>query len=153
MKIRRAITADSEEIGALIVKLAAEFITHEFGPGARKYFLTSNDGASVKRFMESGFTYHVAESGNRVVGVVGVKNPSHLYHLFVGVSHQGKGLGRRLWEVAMADCLQNGPIEVFTVNSSNNAVNFYERLGFVQTKAMQNKEGVLFIPMKLRVGR
>ena len=101
VKIRRAKVSDADEIGSLIAKLAQQFITQEFDPDARSHFLASNDGTSVKGFIESGFTYHVAESANTIVAVVGVKDPSHLYHLFVDVSHQGEGLARRLWEVAI----------------------------------------------------
>ena len=151
MKIRKTELKDAEEIGRLIVKLAERYITQEFNPKARRYFLASNNGKSVKRFMESGFSYHIADIGGRVVGVVGVRDNSHLYHLFIDESHQGKGMARQLWDVAMADCISNGNPGVFTVNSSNYAVGVYESLGFVRTKPMQNNEGALYNPMELRV--
>lgn len=49
-------------------------------------------------------------------GVVGVRDNSHLYHLFVAKPFQGCGLGRRLWEHAKAQYLAAGNPGVFTVN-------------------------------------
>ncbi|HWI98136.1 MAG TPA: GNAT family N-acetyltransferase [Burkholderiales bacterium] len=51
------------------------------------------------------------------------------------------------WSVARTDCLAAGNPGGFTVNSSNNAVAIYEKLGFVRTAPMQNKDGVLYNPM------
>lgn len=153
MKIRKAETTDAEEIGSLIVGIARTTITKEFSPEAQSRFLASNDGGSVKKFMKSGFSYHVAESDKKIVGVIGVKERFHLYHLFVNQSHQGKGLAKRLWAVAMAESLAGAKSGIFTVNSSNEAVKLYENLGFVRTEPMQESDGVLYNPMELRVGR
>lgn len=151
MDIRRADLADAKEIATLIGELSERFITGEFEPEAKRGFLQSNDLDAVTRFMESGFSYHVAETEGVTVGVVGVRDNSHLYHLFVGAAHHGKGLARQLWNVAMAECLNKGNPGVFTVNSSNNAVGVYERFGFVRTAPMQTKDGVTYNPMELRV--
>jgi ribosomal protein S18 acetylase RimI-like enzyme len=149
-EIRKAELSNAEEIGELIAMLAQEFITHEFTPDAERQFLASNDRESVKEFMKSGFSYHVAVDGGRIVGVVGVKNNSHLYHLFIDIPYQGMGLARQLWQAAMDDCISSGNLGIFTVNSSNNAVGVYEKFGFVRVKPMQNDDGVFYNPMELR---
>ena len=148
--IKKAELGNAEEIGELIAMLAQEFITHEFTPKAQRHFLASNDGESVKEFMKIGFSYHVAIDAGRIVGVVGVKDNSHLYHLFIDIPYQGMGLARRLWQVAMDDCISNGNSGIFTVNSSNNAVGVYENFGFVPIGPMQNDNGVFYNPMELR---
>ena len=62
---------------------------------------------------------------------------------------QGKGVARRLWEVAKAVSLDAGNPGVFTVNSSRYAVGLYETFGFVGQSEAIDRSGVIFIPMKL----
>ena len=149
--IREANLNDSSEIGELIRVLAEKFITHEFDTKARTHFLSSNDGISVEKNMKSGFSYHVAADRGRIVGVVGVKDKSHLYHLFVAEDSQGKGFARKLWEKALRELTSQGDTKVITVNSSNNAIGFYKKLGFNQTGPVIEKEGIQYNPMEYKV--
>jgi ribosomal protein S18 acetylase RimI-like enzyme len=134
----------------LICTLAKKFITPEFSTPAREDFLSSNNGNSVEQNIKSGFTYFVATDSKQLVGVVGVKDNSHLYHLFVAEQYQGMGLARRLWGKAMDECKRLGNRGNFTVNSSNNAVDVYEKLGFERTGPTAEKDGVFFNPMEYR---
>ena len=150
VEVREAELGDANEIGSLICSLAEKFITHEFSYKARKHFLSSNNGESVAQNMKSGFSYFVATDSGQLVGVVGVKDNSHLYHLFVVEHYQGMGLARRLWGVAMDECKRKGNRGTFTVNSSNNATGVYEKLGFERTGPTDEKDGALFNPMEYR---
>jgi ribosomal protein S18 acetylase RimI-like enzyme len=145
--IRAMSHADIASVASLLESLAREHIIHEFGPHAREVFLTKNNENSIREFVAQGFRYHVAELNGRIIGFVGVRDNKHLYHLFVANEFQRQGLGRQLWNVARAQCLAAGNPGNFTVNSSNNAVAIYERLGFVRTGPMQNRDGVLYNPM------
>nr|MBO2513883.1 hypothetical protein [Gammaproteobacteria bacterium] len=86
-----------------------------------------------------------------IVGVVGMRDGSHVYHLFVAEEHQGRGLGRVLREHAKAECLRRGRPAAFTVNSSRGAVPIYERFGFRIAAPEQEVEGVRFVPMRLEL--
>ena len=66
----------------------------------------------------------------------------HVYHLFVDTLVQKRGLGRRLFQVAREAALAAGGSGEFTVNSSNYAVGFYERLGFRRLWGPLLKNGV-----------
>jgi ribosomal protein S18 acetylase RimI-like enzyme len=139
--------ADIAPVAALLESLAREHIVHEFGPRAKELFLTKNNEDGIRKFVAQGFCYHIAELDGRIVGFVGIRDNKHLYHLFVANEFQRRGLGRQLWNVARARCLATGNPGIFTVNSSNNAVAIYERLGFIRTGPMENKDGVLYNPM------
>ena len=89
-------------------------------------------------------------SRSRIVGFVGVRDNKHLYHLFVANDFQRRGVARRLWTVAREECIAAGNPGTFTVNSSNNAVAAYERLGFVRSGPTKNDDGVLYNPMATR---
>ena len=136
-------------IAALLEQLARRYITVEFTPSAEAKFLKSNDVASINTFMTSGFRYWVAERNGSLVGFVGVRDHSHLYHLFVAESEQKHGIARALWQTAERACRAAGNTGRFTVNSSNNAVGVYEAFGFVRAGPPQNSDGVLFNPMVL----
>lgn len=147
VRIRPMSDADIALVAALLESLAREHIVHEFEPQAKELFLTKNNENSIREFVTQGFRYHVAELNDRIIGFVGVRDNNHLYHLFVAKEFQRQGLGRQLWNVARAECLAAGNPGRFTVNSSNNAVAIYERLGFLRVGPVQNRDGVLYNPM------
>jgi len=149
--VRPANVSDAECIASLIARVAGRFILPEFSQQGRERFLTDHRPEPIRQRMESGFEYHVAEAAGEIVGVVGVRDGSHLYHLFVAEEHQGRGLGRTLWEHAKAQCLRRGRPAAFTVNSSRGAVPVYERFGFKVAVPEQEIDGVRFVPMRLEL--
>jgi ribosomal protein S18 acetylase RimI-like enzyme len=134
-------------VAALLESLAHEHILHEFTREAKELFLSKNNANSIRELVQKGLRYHVAIVTNRIVGFVGTRDNTHLYHLFVANEFQRKGLGRTLWNTARANCMAAGNQGAFTVNSSNNAIAIYERLGFVRSGPMQDMGGVLYNPM------
>ena len=104
---------------------------------------------AITQYMQSEYSYHVAEIEGKLVGVVAVRNNNHLYHLFVAERYHHRGIAKKLWQLAMEECLRNGNTGEFTVNSSTYAQDVYKSLGFVAQSGPQEKNGVIFIPMKL----
>ena len=147
MKIRAAGISDAPSISKLIIPLSEHYILHEFPPQARQALLASMSPDGIAKLMESGCAYHLAEMDHRVVGVVAIKECSHLYHLFVDEAHQRRGIARQLWTTAMQVCLDGGASGEFSVNSSRYAQSVYERLGFIVRSAAQGRNGVVSIPM------
>ena len=150
VEIRPGHRSDAPAISAFLVPLAENFIAHEFDPTARDKFLATFSPAAIGQYLDSGFRYHLAESGSSLVGVVSTRNESHVYHLFVAESAQRTGLGRRLWQIAREAALTAGHRGDFTVNSSRFAVGFYEKLGFDRDGPENNQDGVRSVPMRLR---
>jgi phospholipid N-methyltransferase/GNAT superfamily N-acetyltransferase len=149
--IRPATPADAGAISALLIALSEKYIAHEFTPSGREYLLATMATDRIATTMRDGFRYHVAQDEGRIVGVVGVCDGSHLYHLFVAESHQRRGLARELWRTAMAACLELDGLREFTVNSSLHARPFYERLGFVAVAGPRDVRGVVSVPMRMTV--
>ena len=148
--IRKATADDSEIVSELICELSAKYITHEFSAQGVEHLLASMNPGAIRKCFNADYQYHLAEMGDQVVGVVGVRDNSHLYHFFVAEKYQGRGIGRKLWQVAMDTCLSNGNAGEFTVNSSRYALGIYEKLGFVAQSAPKEKSGVVYIPMKFK---
>jgi GNAT superfamily N-acetyltransferase len=149
MHVRRATIRDAARISELIRPLAERYIAHEFSPEGAANLLASMETEAICGYFESGYEYHVAEEEGELVGVVGVRDNSHLYHLFVADESRGRGVARRLWQVARDACRRAGSAGEFTVNSSRFAVGMYRKLGFVEIGPPETKDGVTAIPMKL----
>lgn len=149
MKIRPATVDDAPAISALIRPLTQAFVAGELTEEAAARLLESMEAASIRKYILSGYRYHVAEEDGKIVGAVAVKENSHLYHLFVSRDFQGRGLARQLWEAAKGASLAAGNRGRFTVHSSLGAAGLYERLGFVKTSEPVRRSGVVYLPMKL----
>ncbi len=150
MNIREATPGDVETISGLVCELSEKFISQELTADGAEHLLASMNPDAIKKYIDSGYKYHVAEINQQVVGVVGVKDNRHLFHLFVAEQYQRKGIARNLWKTAMETCLSNGNPGEFTVNSSKYALDVYVKLGFVAQSGPVVKNGVVFIPMKMR---
>jgi ribosomal protein S18 acetylase RimI-like enzyme len=151
LKIRVAAAGDAENISQLICGLVEKFVVKEFSTQGRDFLLSTLTAETIKQNLQSGYRYHVAEVDGLLAGVVAVKGNTHLYHLFVAEQFHRRGIAKKLWHHSMNECLANGNSLEFTVNSSAYAVAVYKRLGFVAQAGPQEKNGVVFYPMKLPV--
>lgn len=151
MRIRAALPDDSEAISKLICGLVEKFIAEEFSSQGRDFLLSTMTADAIRQSMQSGYRYHVAEVKGLLAGVVAVKGNAHLYHLFVAEQFHRQGIAKKLWQLAMEECLSHGNTGEFTVNSSAYALGVYKKLGFVTQPGPKEKNGVVFYPMKLIV--
>lgn len=143
MHVRDMTDADVPAVARLLEVLAREYIVYTMPPEAASTFLRDNNGDALRRLVEQGYVYHVAEIDGAIQGFIGVRDRSHLYHLFVAKGWHGKGIARTLWEHAR----RVAGSESFTVNASNFAVPVYEAFGFVRVAPMQCVNGLEFNPM------
>ena len=82
-----------------------------------------------------------------IVGVLAVRDTSHIALMFVDKQHHRKGIAKYMFNHMLDDMAQNSEIIKITVNSSPYAVKVYERLGFTKTDEQQEKDGIIFTPM------
>ena len=85
----------------------------------------------------------------RVVGVVGVRDNSHVHHMFVAERYQRCGLATDLWRVAREACLEAGTPARFTVFSSKYALGVYRAFGFIESGPPEIKDEVIATPMEI----
>ncbi len=114
----------------------------EFGRSARSFVLDRPDGHSLL----------VTEEGDRLVGMLDVRDGSHIALFFVDVGCHGRGIGRNLLEHAIERCRVVDPdVRTVTANSSPWAVPVYERLGFVVVGPESEHKGIRCVPMVKRL--
>lgn len=151
MQIRPGTIDDAAAISRLIRPLAEKYIAHEFTPEGAANLLAHMAPETIERCFNAGYDYHVAEEAGVIIGAVGTRDDSHLYHLFVADDFCGRGIARQLWLTALVACQKRTGKQCFTVNSSAYAVEMYRRFGFAQTGPADVRNGVSSIPMKLTV--
>ena len=84
-----------------------------------------------------------------------VNEKNHLTLLFVDGAYHKNGVGKALAEKAVSDAKKalaaHGEKDggAITVNSSDQAVGFYEKLGFVKTGERRVEDGIISTPMRL----
>lgn len=148
--IRPATPDDAEPMNALVGSLMAFLLPDPEDPASAAPFLDEFTPAVFRGYLASDrYRYHVAERDGTLVGLVGIRDNEHLFHLFVAEHVHQQGLARRLWTLAKREAEAAGNSGYFTVNSSPYAVPVYRRFGFVATAPEQRENGVVFVPMAL----
>jgi GNAT superfamily N-acetyltransferase len=146
---RKTNASDAEKISELIYSLMHLFFSESDGKGAENFLQMSTPAGLAAFMVQPNINYLLGEEDGVFCGVVAVRNNSHLQHLYVVPSFQGRGVGKYLWETARDQAAAAGNNGEFTVNASLNAVPFYKRMGFVATGDVLLAGGLRFQPMKL----
>ena len=147
--IRPATKQDAAAIAQIIYDSSVPIITDEFDEEATAIFLSAATAEAISYYMDNGTEYHIAECNGRAIGTVGIDDKAHLFQLFVLPEFHRRGLASYLWNHGKDHYMEHKSTTYFTVNSSNFAVRFYEKLGFQRTGPMEEKKGVKFNPMRL----
>jgi GNAT superfamily N-acetyltransferase len=149
--IRKAIATEAEKISELIRSFMHLFLVNPDGKGA-EHFLQMTTPAGLVGFMEQpNINYLLGEKDGVFCGVVAVRNHSHLQHLYIVPTFQGRGVGRYLWETARDQAVAAGNTGQFTVNAVVSAIPFYQRMGFASVGDVTLTGGLRCQPMKLRI--
>jgi GNAT superfamily N-acetyltransferase len=147
MLITRAAPADAVEISSLIHQLSHHFLAAPDGPETEAFLVATGPARMAQYIGESSRAYAVARDSVRLAGFIALKSRTRISQFFVEPSHQGKGLGRRLWNEVRVLAGADDDAE-FTVDSSRNAVGVYRRFGFVPSGPVTQAGGLIYVPMR-----
>jgi GNAT superfamily N-acetyltransferase len=148
LTIRPATVDDAPAIGSLVLGLLPYLTVHPQALGAERFVANVGIDAQRRYLGQDNFRYHVALRGDELLGVVAVRDNTHLFHLFIRETEHGRGLGRRLWELARDEAIARGNPGSFTVNSAQRATGLYLRLGFVPAGSPVEHDGIVDVPMR-----
>lgn len=102
-----------------------------------------------RRFEAAFYRMHVVEAHGRVIGFVDVGSPrdqqwrceAELYAIYVLKSHQGNGIGRRLFELACDAVVADGRGSMYLIALQDSPYRrFYEHLGARQLASRRTGE-------------
>lgn len=127
---------DAHAIRALVARTLAHSVT-------RDEALLADTLANVERnialwLAEPQRCLHLkACAGDRVAGMVLLKDHWNLCALFVAPEFQGRGIGTALLEAACAASAGRSPKSAVLLNAAPNAIGFYRRHGFAPRESTQ----------------
>jgi len=144
ISIREARLEDLPAASRLTIAVFKQTVAPLFEPeGIRNFLAYAALDAWTERHRTGQRTW-LALKGERVVGVVQVRDGSHVSLFFVERRQQRQGIGRALIMTAIKALGVNR----LTVNSSPNSVDAYRRLGFEPVGPEDTKSGIRYTPME-----
>ena len=93
---------------------------------------------------KNNIVFYGALDGDRVVGVLGMRENNHIGYFYIDPSYQRQGIGKKLFNLMKDDYI----VHTFTVNAMPTGVDAYRRLGFFVAGDLENRGGVITTPLK-----
>ncbi len=95
-------------------------------------------------FEDNAYQTLKAQIDDRILAYIAWRDGYYISHLYVACEFQRQGIGRRLLD-AMRSRATRLPLQL---KSSINAVEFYQRYGFVAVQPVQTIKDIRFVPME-----
>ena len=108
----------------------------------------STTAEQVEKKQKIFWGYYIEDA---LVGVIAIRDKSHISLLFVKKEYHRQGVGRQLVDAVLSYCNQKSDIKELTVNSSPYATGFYHKMGFRDLGQQRIKDGIIFTPMTHKV--
>lgn len=135
-------------IGQVIRDQSFHFLVDPKSEEAQRFFLSLAPPAIEKSMNDPNRSYFVAEDSGAVVGVIMVRDKGYISQFFVAHSHQRRGIGRLLWNLAFKEAVAAGGSGEFAVDSSLLAQPVYAQLGFLPVGKPTVRNGFEFVSMR-----
>ncbi|MGN0376622.1 MAG: GNAT family N-acetyltransferase [Suilimivivens sp.] len=149
----RFVTRDEwEDAMGLAWKTFLEFEGDVYPPEGVRSFADFITDSSLKRMFIMG-TYQMlgAFLDKKIVGMISLRNQTHISLLFVDKYYHRRGIGRALISALSKYVKAEMGRDKLTVNASPYGVGFYHRLGFQDIGPEKQQDGIIFTPMYLNI--
>ncbi len=154
MEYRELESSNLTEAAGLIWKVFSEFVGPGYSGEGVETFKKVIRVEELENSLQSGKIYMAGcFEGEKLVGVVSMRDFSHVSLLFVDKAYHGRGIARGLFAKALERCIREKPeLCEITVNSSPYAVEAYKKLGFEAAGEQSTRDGITSTPLKMKVG-
>ncbi|MCI7768334.1 MAG: GNAT family N-acetyltransferase [Oscillospiraceae bacterium] len=134
-----------DEALALAARVFNETLAPIYSKSGAENFMAFVNGRELREHLLSGdHKLYVCSEGCTVIGMMMIRDGSHISLAFVDGGYRGTGVGRELFSRITEDY----PDVKFTVHAAPPAEGFYKRLGFVPTDMERIEDGITYIPME-----
>lgn len=140
MEIRKISDFEMEEAMSLVWRVFLEYEALDYTEEGIQEFKKSIEDAEWIKARE----FFGAFENGELLGLIALKNYSHISLFFVDGKHHRRGIGKKLF-IRACELNETG---YYTVNSSPYAKEVYEHLGFESTDIEQCINGLRFYPMR-----
>lgn len=148
-QIRSAYRDEWDDAMALAWKTFLKFEADDYSTeGIRHFEDFITDTTLHRMFIMGAYQMFVALEQDKIVGMITLRNNSHISLLFVDENYHRQGIGRALIEYLREYLLSEAGISKVTVNAAPYGVAFYHRLGFTDIRPEEEKDGIKYTPME-----
>lgn len=116
--------------------------------GVKNFEEFITDTTLYRMFIMGAYQMFVALDNNRIVGMITLRNASHISLLFVDEKYHRQGIGRALIEYLREYLLSEAGVGRVTVNAAPYGVAFYHKLGFRDLRPEEEQDGIKYTPME-----
>lgn len=148
-QIRNAYREEWQDAMALAWKTFLRFEADVYSPeGVKNFENFITDSTLYRMFVMGAYQMFVAVDHSKLVGMITLRDTTHISLLFVDEAYHRQGIGRGLIGY-LADYLRmEVGAERVTVNSSPYGVGFYHKMGFRDMRPEETKDGITYTPME-----
>jgi GNAT superfamily N-acetyltransferase len=150
-QIRFAVRDEWEEAMALAWRTFLVFEAPVYLPEGVRSFEDFITDSTLKKMFEMG-TYQmlVAIYEGRLIGIITLRDRTHISLLFVDERYHRQGVGRALVNRLCEYLIKEEGENRVTVNSSPYGLEFYHKIGFYDTGPEACADGIRYTPMEIR---
>ena len=143
---------EAPAVSRLVLASFNEFIGPEYTEEGIAEFRKFVEPEAIEVRAAADHFVEVAVAAGTPVGMIEIRENNHVALLFVDKAFQHHGIAKGLLRVALDKARSTVPdLERVTVNSSRYGVPAYEKLGFRQTGPERTVNGIVFIPMAMKL--
>lgn len=148
-QIRSAYQDEWEAAMALAWKTFLQFEANEYTmEGVRNFEDFITDTTLHRMFIMGAYQMFVALDRDEIVGMITLRNRSHISLLFVDEKYHRQGIGSALIAHLCRYLLARTEVSKVTVNAAPYGVAFYHKLGFRDLRPEEKKDGITYTPME-----
>jgi GNAT superfamily N-acetyltransferase len=150
--VRPAYREEWEDAMALAWRTFMKFEAHDYtAEGVESFLDFISDNVLYRMFIMGVYQLFVACDKKRLIGMISLRNETHISLLFVDERYHKQGIGRRLMEYVGNYVKTEEGHRMLTVNAAPYAIGFYHRIGFVDTGRLQMSDGIYYTPMEMSI--
>ena len=148
-QIRSAYRNEWQDAMALAWKTFLRFEADVYAPeGVRNFENFITDSTLYRMFVMGTYQLFVALDQNKIVGMITLRNATHISLLFVDEAYHRQGIGRALITYLTDYLLTEVGASRMTVHSSPYGVGFYHKMGFRDLRPEESRDGIIYTPME-----
>ncbi len=150
LRIQGADAAELPRVAKLVLRVFDEFVAPGYSAeGVRNFRAYAAAEAITARAATGNLLFTAATTGDKLVGMIEIRNLNHISLLFVDPAFHRRGVARRLLDRALRECLGRNPAFAgFTVHASPYSVPIYGQLGFEAEGPEVEQDGIIYTPMR-----
>lgn len=143
---------DETFINRLIREVYDEFVATDYSDAGNMFFYDWIEPSKIAQRQRIGRTIWIARDGDKMVGVIEIRDNKYISLLFVLKEYQGRGIAKNLFITALKNCqLKDPELKIFHVHASPYSIPIYEKLGFRSAGKMLEEHGIKYLPMEMAI--